>query len=179
VRLKKQGRNKGFTLVEMLIVIAMIGIVLGVAATTLLRALPDYRLRSAARELLFDLQKARLEAVKRNRPVLVEFSPQAYDPAGERGGYTLCVDIDTPANGVCDPTDPVLIRRGMPKNVSLTDAPPDGFATSITFAFDDPLYRVGFDFRGLPGMAGSVRLINSKGRTRTVEVSQVGRVSID
>jgi len=176
--LKKQGRNKGFTLVEMLIVVAMIGIVLGVAATTLLRALPDYRLRGAARELLFDLQKARLEAVKRNRTVLVEFAPQAYAPAGERGRFRICVD--DPANGVCDPTDQILVPwRAMPKNVSLTDAPPDGFATSITFAFDDPLYRVGFDFRGLPGMAGSVRLINSKGRARTVEVSQVGRVSID
>ena len=175
--MKNRGAHKGFTLVEMLIVVAVIGILLGVAATTLLRALPDYRLRSAARELLFDLQKARLEAVKRNRTVLVEFAPQAYDQAGERGRFMICVD--DPANGVCDPTDQILVPwRRMPKNVSLTDAPPDGFADSITFAFDDPLYRVAFDFRGLPSMAGSVRLINNKGRARLVDISAVGRISV-
>jgi prepilin-type N-terminal cleavage/methylation domain-containing protein len=173
---KKSGAETGFTLVELLVVIAIIGIVLGVAATTLLRALPDYRLRGAARELLFDLQKARMEAVKRKRPVLVEFAPQAYSPVGERGSYTICVDDN--GDGLCDPAEVLVPARAMPKNVTLTDAPPDGFIDPITFAPDGPLYRLGFDFRGLPTMAGRVRLINNKGRARMVEVSTMGRISV-
>ena len=165
-----RGSQKGVTLVELMVVVAMIGILVGVLTPNILSSLPVYRTRAAARHLLFDLQKAKLEAVKRGKKVVVEFFPEPYADAGERGRYLICVDLDDPANNACDATDTVLADKRMPKNVSLYSDPPGG----ITFAGN----KTGFDYRGFPSTTGSVRLRNNKGRELQVTISSVGRISI-
>ncbi|CAK8712433.1 hypothetical protein KKHLCK_01450 [Candidatus Electrothrix laxa] len=65
---------QGFSLVELMLVIALLGVVSAISIPAFLRSLPEYRLRNAARNLYTDLQKARLLAVKENRKVTVRFN---------------------------------------------------------------------------------------------------------
>jgi len=78
-------KQSGFTLVELLITIALMGIVTAIAIPNCIEWLPNYRMRSAAQDLLSNFQKAKLAAVKSNVDVAVCFK-------SDNSGYTAFVD---------------------------------------------------------------------------------------
>jgi type IV fimbrial biogenesis protein FimT len=67
------NKETGFTLIELMVVIAVIAIAGGIGAISLSKYAPDYRLYSAVRELESTLQQARLLSVKLRVPVAVSF----------------------------------------------------------------------------------------------------------
>jgi general secretion pathway protein H len=71
------GAASGFTLVEIMVVMVIIGITLGLAS---LNAIPSPRqdLQAEAQRLTLLLQLARDEAIVRNRPVTFEATPERY-----------------------------------------------------------------------------------------------------
>ncbi len=75
----------GFTLMEVVIVISIIGILLAIVGSQLLNSLPDIRLKSAARELYTNMQRARMNAIKNDTTWGIVF-----DTANKR--YLLCSD---------------------------------------------------------------------------------------
>jgi prepilin-type N-terminal cleavage/methylation domain-containing protein len=76
----------GFTLVELLVVLVIVGIL--AIGVVFMFADPTAKVKGAAFSLLTDLNRARSEAVSRNRNVLVDFIH------GARDGYRLCIDSD-------------------------------------------------------------------------------------
>jgi prepilin-type N-terminal cleavage/methylation domain-containing protein len=66
------NRQKGFSLVEVIIVIAIISILAAVGIPNLLSYLPKSRLSGAARIVAGDLMATRMEAVKLNRTAYME-----------------------------------------------------------------------------------------------------------
>ncbi len=56
-------KSEGFTLLEIIIVIAIAGIIAAIAVPSLVNQLPRYRLSGAARQVMGDLMWARMEAV--------------------------------------------------------------------------------------------------------------------
>lgn len=63
---------RGFTMIELLVVIFIMGIMAAIAIPSLLSYMPKSRLSGATRTLAGDLMAARMDAVKMNRTVKVE-----------------------------------------------------------------------------------------------------------
>ncbi len=84
-----RGHCQGFTLMEMMIGIALIGILTVVAVPNIALFSSGYKLRGAAREVATDLQYARLLAVKENRDIRVDFSTNSYQVVRVSGGTVV------------------------------------------------------------------------------------------
>jgi type IV fimbrial biogenesis protein FimT len=76
--------RRGFTLPELLIVVAVLGVLVGLAAPAMRNMVVAGQMRSASSDLVGDLILARSEAVKRRAQVLVQ--PSA---GGWTGGWTI------------------------------------------------------------------------------------------
>ncbi|MCW5199375.1 prepilin-type N-terminal cleavage/methylation domain-containing protein, partial [Desulfobulbus sp. F1] len=82
--IKKYAKNTaGFSFVELMVVIALIGMLSAIALPSLLGSLSEKRLKNAARNLYSDMQRARLQAVKKNKKLFVRFS----DGAGNKNDF--------------------------------------------------------------------------------------------
>ena len=128
----------GFTLFEVLIVIAILSIVAAFAVPMTMSWLPNYRLKSAARGLYSNMQKAKSEAVKRNCSVGITFSTVTFPAEG--GGYTVFLDdgAGTAGNATQDAGETTLFQVAMPSGCTLSQASFNGGLST------------GYNSRGLP-----------------------------
>ena len=67
-------KKSGFTVIELIIVIAVLGILTAVGVPNFLSWLPKYRLKSAARDLYSNMQLAKLSAIKNNADWAIVFN---------------------------------------------------------------------------------------------------------
>ncbi len=65
--------SKGFSIIEMMIVIAIIGILAMIAVPDFLGLTPRARLKSAARDIVSNMQLARVKAIRDGSPWAVQF----------------------------------------------------------------------------------------------------------
>lgn len=79
--------DAGFTLAELIIILAIIGILTAVSVPGFINWLPGYRLRNAARDLYGNMQLAKVKAVQSNSDWAVVF-----DNSVSPGRYQICSD---------------------------------------------------------------------------------------
>ena len=65
------NKQSGFTLIELIVIIAIVTIFAGIAVPNFLSYMPKYRLNGAARQVMGDLMAARMQAVSQNTTVTV------------------------------------------------------------------------------------------------------------
>jgi len=102
--------QSGFTLAELVVVVAIILIVGGLSIPNLTRAIDTSRIKGAAQTLAAAYQDARIVATQKNTSYQVLVSPIGIKPA------QICIDLD--GDGTCGPGDPVTT---FPAQVSVSN----------------------------------------------------------
>ncbi|MGH9557556.1 MAG: pilus assembly FimT family protein [Terriglobales bacterium] len=86
-------RQSGFSLIELLVVVAIILVVSAVAVPNIMRAMSAYRLRSAAGEYAQLVQRMRMEALKNNRDMRIWYG-WSVSSEGWRPSFYVDADLD-------------------------------------------------------------------------------------
>ncbi|MBP9144632.1 MAG: GspH/FimT family pseudopilin [Thermoanaerobaculia bacterium] len=167
-------RQAGFTLIESLVVVAVIGILVLISAPAFLKMMNRFKLTGTTRELTSLMQAARQEAIKMNAPAQVNYDATS-------NSFFAFVDLDR--DQVLSAPDRILAARiPVPKKVEFRgpgDAGVNG-ANAIDGWDDAPSVRLGpvFNPDGSADRVGSFRLKDSNDNFLEVRIQMpaTGRI---
>jgi type IV fimbrial biogenesis protein FimT len=165
----KKRTAQGLTLIELVITIAVAGILLGLAVPSFSEMIEQNRMASLANQMITALNLARSEAVKRGIPVdLKATAPSSADEWGN--GWTAWVDLDQ--DHTMDSGEPLLLQMaGVSAGMTL-----DSQSNSTLYSFRPD------GTMGLPASASeTLQLCDSKRageKGRSIDLAPSGRSSI-
>ena len=153
---------KGFSLIELLVVIGIIAILATIAIPNYVSYIPKYNLGAGAREIISAMQLARMTSIKENSDVVVSFN---------EGANSLTVFVDDGEGGG---TARDGERTGAERLVRAYQMP-SGIKLVSPISFGD---IVQFNNRGIPDVNGDVIVINKLSKTNTVRLLASGHSRI-
>jgi prepilin-type N-terminal cleavage/methylation domain-containing protein len=143
-------KESGFTLMELMVTIAIILIMASLAVPSFLSWLPRQRLRGAVTDLVADIQSTKLRAIRENRTWAIVFNT-----ATDR--YYVCSD-----DGVNNTWDGPVGNGGDDTSVKTVRLSRVG--SGVRFIIDGPSdFFMPFNSRGLSDVAEQVSLTNMTG----------------
>lgn len=139
---RRTTAEAGFNLVELLVVIALVGLMAVIGYPSMLGTINRLKLTNAAREIGIFMQKARMEASRRSVETRVIYQNTSVDSIGVPAFVAFAdinddgsFDPDLNDNGIQDPEDDIVIAGpyALPSGIELhgpTETTPEG-ASSI------------------------------------------------
>jgi len=122
IQMMRFDSPRGFSLLELMLVVAVLGVIAAMAVPQILSTSGQIRLSAASRQVERELQGARMKAVRANRPVTVRFNCPA---VGQFRAVELLGTISSPA---ADDDDSRAAARCSETNYPYPDPDPSFFA---------------------------------------------------
>lgn len=145
-----QARQRGFSMIELIIVIVIILVVAAIAIPSVMTAMYNIRLRSSGSEVAGLMQSGRMRAIRDNRTYPLSCTPQPLNNC-----TTLFVDTQNPpfGSGIWNSADGAAVQ--LPGTVRFSTA---GFPAmpAGTMGFNGALVNapIYFNSRGMPCVMG-------------------------
>lgn len=159
--------TRGFSLVESLVVVAVIGLMLGLAVPNVQRLLASRQVLAAAQAFVRDMAWARSEALKRSMRIGIctSVNGQVCGNQGWASGWIVFVDDN--GNGVLDGSDELLRVQAALGVASMASSSPA----------NDHLQFV-FQSQGVARSAAQSLMVTASDQQRLVCVSMQGRAAM-
>ena len=150
-------QNSGFSLFELIIVIAIIAVASAIATPNIISWRQNVKMKGAVNSIYGGLQYAKFTAIRENNWIAVQFYPERYEIFFDDGDQIL------------EAGERVIKNVTLPAGVTID---------STTFISD----RTGFDRRGLPDMdtldvatrTGRVSLLGPGAISRQITINRLG-----
>ncbi|MEW6615753.1 MAG: GspH/FimT family pseudopilin [Thermodesulfobacteriota bacterium] len=173
----------GFTIIELIVVVGIVCVTAAIAIPNIISWIPTIRVNSAARDLVSEMQLARMKAVSERNDYVITFDTTTYEysiyddgdndfsTAGvETSELVKTVDVDTKYKG---------IQFGYVAGETGTSG--TAISSSITFSSSNET----FEPNGTANKNGSIYLIptediagSRRDRQRAITVIQTGRIKL-
>lgn len=170
--MKHPAQAKGFTLIELMVSIAVVGILLAIGIPSFQATMTRSQLTTQANDFLTSLALARSEAIKNASRATVcrSATVNACDGASWADGWMVWVDSNR--NGVLDaPAEVVSIHR-----------PPQGLVILNNGALNPIVFRSDGTLNGLPGTLRICRpttAVPANENARDIVINAVGRARVE
>ena len=137
IRKAKGGRNDGFSLIEILVIVVVLAILAGLSGTALMKWIAEANIKRAARTIVSMCQDARVEAIKRNEQMtvncnnatntcVVQFTNgtthRQFDLSTLQSGVRLTASFNTQftSRGRATNSGPIPIRNNAARTLTVT-----------------------------------------------------------
>jgi len=160
------GPSAGFTLVELMVGLAVLGILIAAASPSFREAVTARRLEAGTTQIVSAIRLARAEAIKRAGLVAV----RPLSGTDWTSGLLVHVEADSNASNALTAADTLVRQFAMPSPSSFPASNP------AALAFDAQGRNVALAFDGAP--QDSTLRMEVNGRSRTVTIGRTGSTTI-
>ncbi len=161
----KSRHQQGFTLMELMVTIGMVGIVMALAVPGMRAFIQNERLTSTTNTLLADLMLARSKAVERNQPTILCASSNQTSCTGGSFADGWIVGVDANNNGLLEADERIKVQQAIQGDLNFSN----NMGGTISY-----------DSRGFnPGAVGMISVCDDRGvdHAKSLSISRTGRVS--
>jgi type IV fimbrial biogenesis protein FimT len=172
-------RNLGFTTVELVVTVGVVVALAAVSLPIFHNFSPSYNAKHAARNIVSQMQLARVHAIRNRVTTVAVFYPKDFTVADKANSFLIYED--TNKDWVQDPGETVIFSRTkMPAKVNLQSATfTDNGSGELT-----QTTSCGFDSQGVAARNGAIyvmgdlKLQNDNGQERTITFHASGKTRI-
>jgi type IV fimbrial biogenesis protein FimT len=186
---KMNAKQAGFTLLELMLTVALLAIVMGFGLPNMQEFVRNSRMSSSANDIISDFNFARSEAVKRRVPITLCKSQNgtacdANSAAGPFNRWVIFVDDADPAlvqgtdgNGVINTNEVILRDRALPDSITVTTDNGEIRATFLPTGFPR-IETANVNLFVLCDVRGNVINAGGDSAARAIAVLPTGRPSV-